>query len=138
MRNSFTIPEIRQYLKGCQLNDGKGVRLVRENMALDVAINFLEQRDSGIEYSVRQEKYYAEKAPLRKFLGLFCVRLDGGKVHRIKQILYGKRRLVLVDTGLELKTITAKEFFDEWFWGPLPKVLAFKKDNAALKKKPLP
>lgn len=94
-------------------------------MSLDIAINFLEEKDSGIAYSVRQDKYYAEKAPLKKFLGLSCAELDGDKIYEIVKVVSGKRKLVLNDGGGGIRTISAAEFFDDWIWGPKEKIEAY-------------
>ncbi|MCK9435163.1 MAG: hypothetical protein M0R32_10190 [Candidatus Cloacimonetes bacterium] len=119
---TYTIKEIKFYLDGCRLNDGNGVPSKNYNLALDGAIAFLEEKESGIQAVLDMEEWLIHKMPLDKYIGVPCAMVsekDGqqrGCTCVIKKIDNKKRKL-LIHSGSCTFWVSTKSFFDKWMWG---------------------
>lgn len=117
MQKTFTIKQIRKYLEGCRMNDGKGVPCRDYNVALNAAITFLDDKEDGIAEILAREKWYIEKKPLDRYKGAPCALIAGG-LSGIIQEVDNKKRKLLINTGERKFWISTKTFFDKWYWGP--------------------
>lgn len=123
MQKTFTIKEIRYYLKGCVLHDGTGARSKDYNVALDGAITFLDDKECGIAENLAREKWHIEKRPLDRFVGVPCARIspkDGqqrGASCVIEKVDNKNRKILINDVGRHI-WVSTKTFFEKWYWGP--------------------
>lgn len=121
MKKTFTIEEIRKYLKGNLYFDGNGKPCREKNFALEVAIGTLEDKEDGIAEVLAREKWHIEKRPLDRFIGVPCALIAGGCSGTIEKIDNKKRKLLInipFSSGRHSFWISTKTFFDKWYWGP--------------------
>lgn len=117
MKKTFTIEEIRKYLKGNLYFDGNGKPCREKNFALEVAIGTLEDKEDGIAEVLAREKWYIEKRPLDRFIGVPCALIAGGCSGTIEKIDNKKRKLLInipFSSGRHSFWISTKTFFDKW------------------------